>query len=152
MPRGGGPYRAGEKLFHLLMHSSKLLEDRCRDALSEHGLHHGQARVLMALNRHGPQVQADLARGMELSPPTLSVMLKRLLDEKLVRRSSVAGDERVYRIALTAAGERAAERVRQVWEDADRLLIEAVGRADVEVTHRALLRMRDALGGRPPKL
>src|ERR1039458_6107620 len=97
MPRPHG-------LFHLLMHIGHLLEERCRAELSEYGLHHGQARVLMALDREEGLIQARLASGLHVAPATLSIMLKKLVAQDLVRRTADAEDERVQRISLTAKG------------------------------------------------
>jgi len=144
--------RSSLRVFHLFMHIGHLLEERCRSELAEIGLHHGQARVLMTLMRHGPVLQADLARGMDIAPPTLSVMLKKLLDQQLVKRAAVKRDERVYEISLTAAGKRAAGLIHKVWTDAERVILGSLKPSDLSEMHDALLRVRDGLGGRGPKL
>jgi DNA-binding MarR family transcriptional regulator len=146
--KGGFP-----KYFHLLMHIGHLLEERCRGELSEFGLHHGQARVLMTLANYDGVNQADLARGMDIAPPTLSVMLKKMLEQKLVRRTAVKEDDRVHRISLTPAGRRAVERITRVWAVANQAITDSLGEgADLKVVHDQLLRIRDGLGGRGPTL
>jgi DNA-binding MarR family transcriptional regulator len=134
------------------MHIGHLLEAHCRDGLAEFGLHHGQARVLMALAREGELIQARLADGLEIAPATLSIMLKKLLDRGLVKRTPDAADVRAYRISLTPAGREAVERVKQVWGQAYQTIIDAVEVNDRELMHGRLLKIRNALGGRSPEL
>jgi DNA-binding MarR family transcriptional regulator len=152
-PKVGHSNGGFPKYFHLLMHIGHLLEERCRGELAEFGLHHGQARVLMTLANYDGVNQADLARGMDVAPPTLSVMLKKLLDQKLVRRTAVKEDDRVYRISLTPAGRRAVGRITSVWANANRAITDSLGESvDLAAVHDQLLRVRDGLGGRTPTL
>jgi DNA-binding MarR family transcriptional regulator len=138
--------------FHLLMHNGHLLEERCRSGLSEYGLHHGQARVLMALDRHEGLIQARLAGGMDIATPTLSIMLKKLVSQGLVQRTADAKDERVQRISLTAEGRKAVKRVKKVWDDAEQAILESMAGEDAEVLRKGLLKIRNGLGGRSPQL
>jgi DNA-binding MarR family transcriptional regulator len=142
--------------FHLLMHIGHLLEERCRAGLAEYGLHHGQARVLMALDGgdrgEGGIIQARLAAGMDIATPTLSVMLKKLAACGLVRRTADADDERVHRISLTADGRKALKKVRMVWDAAEKSIVGSFDQADAEKLHQILLGIRNVLGGKTPEL
>ncbi len=134
------------------MHVGHLLEERCRSGLSEFGLHHGQARVLMALDREGSAIQARLASGLGIAPATLSIMLRKLLVQHLVQRTAEAGDERMNRISLTPKGRRAARQVRSVWEQAYTDILESLRDEDAEAVRLALLKIRNSLGGKTPDL
>lgn len=146
---GPGP-RFG--MFHLLMHTGHLLEERCRAELAELGLHHGQARVLMTLNRHQGISQAKLAGGMDIATPTLSIMLKKLVAQGLVERTADEKDERVQRLALTAEGHRAVKKVVTVWDSANQDILHAVAGEDAQLLHDNLLKIRNMLGGKSPGL
>ncbi len=139
-------------LFHLLMHIGHLLEEHCRSGLAEYGLGHGQARVLMALDREGAMIQARLAAGLGIAPATLSVMMKKLLAQGLVSRSADKGDDRVNRISLTADGRKAVKRVRLVWGQAYETIIGSLRGSDLRVMHGELLKIRDGLGGTSPEI
>jgi len=139
-------------MFHLLMHIGHLLEEHCRAGLAEYGLHHGQARVLMALDREGGLIQARLATGLGIAPATLSVMMKKLLAQGLVSRSADKGDDRVNRIALTADGRKAVKRVRMVWGEAYEKIIGSLKGSDLQTMHDELLKIRDGLGGTSPEI
>jgi DNA-binding MarR family transcriptional regulator len=139
-------------MFHLLMHIGHLLEEHCRSGLAEFGLHHGQARVLMALEREGELIQARLAGGLGIAPPTLSIMLKKLLEQGLVKRAADAADVRAYRISLTPKGRQAVKRVQEVWGQAYETIIESLDGDNKEFVRSRLLKIRNALGGTSPEL
>ena len=108
---------------------------------------------LAPLANHDGINQADLARGMHIAAPTLSVMLKKMLDQKLVKRTTVKEDDRVFRISLTPAGRRAVERITTVWAGANTAITGSLGdKADLKILHDQLLKIRDRLGGRGPDL
>lgn len=88
-----------------------------RFALSERadmeccGLTVAQAATLEALAGGEATRLGPLARSLGIAPSTLTRNLERLEQEGLVRREVDAQDGRAARVCLTAAGERAAERV-----------------------------------------
>ena len=63
-----------------------------------------QYRALVVLAARGPQGTADLASALAVNPSTATRMCDRLVRKGLVRRHRQAGDRRMVRIALTAAG------------------------------------------------
>jgi DNA-binding MarR family transcriptional regulator len=88
-----------------------------RFALSERadveccGLTVAQAAALEALAGGEATRLGPLARGLGIAPSTLTRNLERLEQDGLVRREADEQDGRAARVRLTAAGERAAERV-----------------------------------------
>lgn len=75
----------------------------------QHRQRHGQMRLLIALAREGPLTGQDLARALDVSPPTASVLAKKAYEEGWVERQRDAGDSRIVWLELTPAGR---ERVR----------------------------------------
>ncbi|MBF0197619.1 MAG: hypothetical protein HQL32_07905 [Planctomycetes bacterium] len=61
-----------KKLFHILMHIGKLLEQAIRNQLEPLELHHGQARTLSVLSEKGTLTQTSLARGMGITQKLLT--------------------------------------------------------------------------------
>jgi DNA-binding MarR family transcriptional regulator len=80
--------------------------------LSGSGGHPGQAICLRLLAAHDDMTQRDLADALHLSRPTVSRMVRSLQREGLVERRPDEADQRLTRVALTAAG-RDAERVQR---------------------------------------
>lgn len=77
---------------------------RYRLALKGAGLTYPQYLVVLALSELGEPTTTELALALRLDYGTLTPMLKRLAEEKLVMRSRSDADERVVRVSLTDKG------------------------------------------------
>lgn len=67
---------------------------------------HGQLRMLRTLQVHGAMTMQQLANHLEVAPPTVTAMTKRLREQALVERVRDTSDSRVYWIALSDQGEK----------------------------------------------
>jgi DNA-binding MarR family transcriptional regulator len=63
-----------------------------------------QRSVLASLGRHGPLRMGELARIENITPPSLTGIVTRLVDRGLVTRTEDPGDGRSTLVAATAAG------------------------------------------------
>ncbi|MER1941365.1 MarR family transcriptional regulator [Castellaniella sp. FW104-16D08] len=64
-----------------------------------------QARVLSQISQLGPSRVGDLARAEHCSQPTMTTLVKRLLQQSLVRRVPDPSDARAGLVSLTPAGQ-----------------------------------------------
>lgn len=144
--------RSGLKLdlFHLLIHTGKLLEDRVREGLRASGVYHGQARVLEALARNGELSQIQIAEGLRIERPTVTNMIQRMEKSGLIVRTKDRKDPRANKVRLTAAGKRAEAHVRKVWDLIEVEIRSALPPDKVELTGEMLTRIRNRLGGADP--
>lgn len=140
-------------LFHLVLHTARLLEASLRDQLEPHGLHHGQGRVLDALASHPDGLsQVQIARGLHIRETAATQVVRRLHDLELVRRIADPDDARAFRITLTATGRRAAARLRTSWTRTEQQLTAGMS-ADARRDARRLLHtLRANLGGADPSV
>jgi DNA-binding MarR family transcriptional regulator len=60
--------------------------------------------VTMALHVVGPMRPGGLSRGLSIEKGTMTSVLRRLRDLRLIERREIPGDERSYLVALTPAG------------------------------------------------
>ena len=74
------------------------------ELLDEIGLNPGQDHVLLALDRGGPMTQRRLAVLCELSPPTITQVVRKLEAAGLLARTPSATDGRATTVELTASG------------------------------------------------
>ncbi|HTS95436.1 MAG TPA: MarR family transcriptional regulator [Streptosporangiaceae bacterium] len=63
-----------------------------------------QYRALVVLASRGPQRMTDLARALDVTPPTAGRMCDRLLRKSLIRRHRARADRRAVQVSITAAG------------------------------------------------
>ena len=84
-----------------------------------------QYRALVVLASRGPQRVVDLARALEVTPPTAGRMCDRLVRKGLIRRHRAREDRREVQVSITAAGR---EVVDQATARRRELLAEILGR------------------------
>lgn len=75
----------------------------------------GQFKMLRALTTHQHCTMQELADLLEVAPPTVTVMVKRLLAQGFVERVRDEQDWRVVRVLATERGQRAVERYTEFW-------------------------------------
>lgn len=102
------------------------------------------ARLIMrVLAREDGCSQLDLVHKTHLKPPTVSVTLRRLEDEGLVRREQDASDMRVVRVHLSEGGRAHNERVRERLKCIDATLMQGFSEDETACLLQFLERMRD---------
>lgn len=136
-------------LLHPILHVAHLIEERLRAELAASGLQPRQARILVAISAQGPISQADLARAFDVSAPSMTVMIGRLIRDGLVLALPVAGGKRQL-LALSDKGQDLIPIIEQAWSVVDDLIREKLGDGPAEALSIAALKARDALGGRAP--
>lgn len=108
---GDGVEEETEGVMSMLMRLTRLQFQYMRAHLEKLELYPGQPQLLLALRDHANASQKELARVMEATPATLTVMLRRMDAKHLVSRVSDPQDMRVTRLSLTDEGY---EKVRQI--------------------------------------
>ena len=134
-------------MLHLFMHIGRLLEGLASEKLEKNGLYHGQGRILSALNHFGETTQADIARGLEIRPATVTNMIQRMEKSGLVKRSVDPVTNRAVIAELTTSGRKAAERVEQTWESIEPLIVKMVPKKRAGEFRKILEQVRNGLGG-----
>jgi DNA-binding MarR family transcriptional regulator len=82
-----------------------------------------QARALLSIARHGPLRLGEVAGRLELSAPSASRLVARLVDDGLVLRNTSAHDRRQVQLVVSAKGRRLLNRLRKYRQrDIDRVL------------------------------
>jgi DNA-binding MarR family transcriptional regulator len=84
---------------------------RSQQIFSALGLHRGQPPLLFRLWEREGRTHSELAESMNVTPATISNMVKRMEKSNLVIRRSDPNDERVSRVYLTDKGRRLEEDV-----------------------------------------
>jgi DNA-binding MarR family transcriptional regulator len=108
-----------------------------------------QYRALVVLASRGPQRLVDLARALEVTPPTAGRMCDRLLRKGLIRRHRARADRREVQVSVTAAGR---DVVDQATARRRELLAEILGRLPARqqvAVAAALAAFADAAGEVP---
>ena len=82
-------------------------------------VHHGQGGLLIALSHKNGQTQKELAQLMGRKPATMTVMIKRMEKNGLVKKEQDKEDQRTTRIYITKKGEDEYKKVIEIFEQVE---------------------------------
>jgi len=133
------------------MHHSMLMQELDRRNLS--GASHPPLLFLLADAQPAAPTQAEIARGLGVSPPTAAVSIRRMERSGLLRKAADGADLRRNRITLTPKGRRTVRECRAAFDVLDRRMFE--GFTDGELgTLRSyygrMIRNLEAMGAKRP--
>jgi DNA-binding MarR family transcriptional regulator len=117
-------------------------------AAGQLGLTQGEQHVLAQLDRHGPMAIAALHAQFGHKRSTLTNILDRLENRKLVRRELNRNDRRSFIVSLTPQGRRIARQVTEVLDGLERQLDALVGKGDGESLDRILAALETIIARR----
>lgn len=89
--------------------------------LDEHCFHRGQTPLIFALSQEDGRSNSELAELMEVTPATITNMVKRMEKAGFVIRKGDPADERVKRVWLTEQGKGKVEDLRDVVTNLERI-------------------------------
>ena len=104
-----------ESLHYLLMKAQTRMHRRICAQAAELGLTSGQPKILEYLLQYGESNQKAIAEYCEVEQATIGSILMRMEAAGLVVRAQHKGNRRSLYVALTSAGQAAAERMEQIF-------------------------------------
>lgn len=110
-------------------------EEDAGTVLSDRG---GQYRLLGVLLRQERFTTQGLAGALEVSPPTVSTMIRRLVEHGLVVRERDDGDQRIVWITITEDGRQFVQRERDRWHTVFLHRFEQLSPGDQDLIRAAL--------------
>lgn len=102
------------------------------------GLSQGEAHILAHLATSSPASITNLHRGLAHKRSTLTSILDRLVERRLVTRDVSASDRRTFIITVTPAGRQAARRVHGHLSDLEHAIAAKVTAADLKAFLKVL--------------
>ena len=111
-----------------------------RDArMSRFGMTPAQTHVLLHLHQSGGQLpQRELLDSLKVKPSTVNGILDRMEEKGLVERTVSGTDARQRLVALTLAGRKREEQVKQAFLEAEALIVRGLTKEETD-TLRSLL-------------
>jgi DNA-binding MarR family transcriptional regulator len=101
------------------------------DDLREQHLTQGEAHILALLAESSPATVADLHRGLAHKRSTLTSILDRLVERRLITRKVGKTDRRTFVVSLTRLGRKVANRVHRHLSNLERTVSKRVKSTDV---------------------
>ncbi|HLL26562.1 MAG TPA: MarR family transcriptional regulator [Xanthobacteraceae bacterium] len=131
--------------FHLRMAQVVSFQAFARLAHGEN-LSPGRFAVLTLIGQNPGISQTALSRANRNDKSTLTSALRGLVQKKLVNRQRAAGDKRLYRLTLTAAGEKLLRRLTECAKQHDRNLMRVIGPRDYAHFMQILQKIANEIG------
>lgn len=130
---------------HLFVQTCKAHRTLTSELLSEFGVHVGQEMILGALWQEDGLPMSGLAERLEVQPPTISRMIQRMENSRLVERRPCGKDQRVAFIYLTPKGKALREKVERVWATLERQLTQGMTGEEEALFQAMLAKVRSNL-------
>lgn len=129
----------------LINQISRMFDERMREQLpSGHPMTQNSCRFIMRILRHNDGItQNEIVKETNMKAPTISVALKNLEDEGLIKREPDPSDMRSVRVHLTEEGIRFHDDFRERVRTLDLKLMNGISPDEEEVLIRLLLAVRE---------
>lgn len=115
----------------------------------EHGLTEAQFNVLFALKyKEREWTQSDLGRRLVVTRASVTSVLDKLEEKKLVKRSRVEGNRRIYHVNLTAKGLALVDRVEPIYRKDIHQVLDGLCQRDLRQLIGLLERVREQAASR----
>jgi len=113
--------------------------------LAEVGLHVGQDMLLAELWEQDGLRGGELAARLNVEPPTVTKMIRRLENCGLVERRQNPDDARSFRVHLTEKGRALEEPIAYCWQRAEEKTLASLNPQERQTLHGLLTKMRGNL-------
>jgi DNA-binding MarR family transcriptional regulator len=111
--------------------AAHLIGAHLESTTTELGVTQGESHVLAQVARRGPTPITTLHHEFGHKRSTLTNIIDRLEQRRLVRREPNPNDRRSFVVHLTASGQRVARRLTDVWDELERDVRELVSERDL---------------------
>lgn len=88
----------------ILLKFSNAYQQTYEKLINQVGLHTGQAQVLMVLWGRDGLSQAEISRLLDVSTPTVNLLVSKLQNKKFIKCKKCSKDKRLMRVYLTKKG------------------------------------------------
>ncbi|MDN5337185.1 MAG: hypothetical protein PWQ20_255 [Thermotogaceae bacterium] len=111
-------------LLFLLFKIQKLLFTKSNELFEKINLHPGQPPLLFILHNHEGITQKELAEKLNVTPPTVAVMLRRMEKYELIEKKHDKNDRRIYRVYLSKKGREMIKELHKIFKELEIVVFE----------------------------
>ncbi|KMZ53667.1 MarR family winged helix-turn-helix transcriptional regulator [Dorea sp. D27] len=129
-------------ILHRLIHMSKY---QAYKRLDDFDLKPSQAGILFVLSCNGKLSQRELAERIGITPPSMTVALRKMETRGYIEKEPDEKDQRIIRILLTEKGESCVEDIRTVMDEMEAILYQNMTQEEKMLLRRLLLQMQENL-------
>ncbi len=121
-------------VMHMSGRKAKFLFDR-------YELNKSQASILLALQNSEVLSQKELARRLNVTPPSITSAIQKMEKTGFIKRKPDESDQRVMRLGLTEKGAGCIDHVKRVAEQMDQLMFQGISLEEKLLFRRILMQI-----------
>lgn len=129
-------------LINQVMH---LYIQRSMSLLRDLKIHPGQCGMLWGLSKNDGLSQKELAKKLRITPPSITVMIRKMETEGLIVKRQDEKDQRITRIYITEKGREIANQMDGVLEQLEKEAFANMSEQEIMLLHRLLMQMKENL-------
>lgn len=133
------------KLTHDLDKITLLRRIFTQRAATRDGICLGQLPALRYISVHPGCTQKDVADFLHVSPPSVAVMVKRMVRDGMVKKAADEADMRQNRLTITPNGQELVEQSRKIFEQSDKQVYAGFNEEELQLLASFLSRLIDNL-------
>jgi MarR family transcriptional regulator for hemolysin len=123
---------------YLLLKCSRVVSRLYQKELYPHGITAPQSAIIALLGERGEMGQSDICTALNLDKANASIMLRRMINDGLVKDRGHEKDRRQVLHSLTPKGKKLVPIVREIDEKVNKMLHESLGTRLSEQTFKTL--------------
>lgn len=114
-------------------------------------VHPGAGGMLWVLRKNNGMIQKDMAKKLGITPPSMTVMIKKLEGEGYIVKKQDEKDQRITRIFITEKGEEIAYHMESVLKMLEKEAFANMSEEEIMLLRRLLLQMKENLSNKNQK-
>lgn len=134
-------YHDKDNLLFLFFKVQKLLFAKSSEILEKINIYPGQPPLLLVLHHSSGVTQKELAKKLNVTPPTIAVMLRRLEKYDLIEKKLDEKDRRVYRVYLSKKGKMMIGKLHEIMEELEKIVFNGFDEKEKETLKKFLDKM-----------
>lgn len=132
-------------LLGLMAKTMHLIGKQAQSMYAEYDLNRAQSGILFILHQEESMSQKDLAKRMNVTPPSITSMIKKMEQQGYITRKVDEQDQRVMRLTLADKGKEKIDYVIKTAEKMDEKVFEGMSAEEKMLFRRLLLQIIDNL-------
>ena len=116
-----------------------------KEMFGKYDLKPGHAGILLVLNQEGELSQRELAKKMNLTPPTITSVIQKMEKLEYIRRKPDEKDQRVLRLCVTEKGKAFIDDICRVGKQIEEMVFRGMSMEETLLLKRLLVQVRDNL-------
>lgn len=128
-------------LLGLMGKSMHLIGKRAQELYAEYDLNRAQSGILFALHQEDSMSQKELAKRLNVTPPSITSMIKKMEQEGYIIRKADEQDQRVMRLTLAKKGIDCVAYVIKTAEKLEEIVFEGMTAEEKMLFRRLLLQI-----------